>query len=65
MLGCYFVNISIFLLPYALGFAAGAMVFVVMDDIIPDSCSRKNSSLASKFSILGFIVMMTMDVALG
>ena len=65
LLGCLFLGIAEVLLPYALGFAAGAMVFVVMDDIIPDSCSRNNSGLASKFSIIGFIVMMTMDVALG
>jgi len=65
MLGVMFVQTSEFLLPYALGFAAGAMIFVVMDDIVPDACSRNNSSLAAKFSIFGFIVMMAMDVALG
>lgn len=65
MLGVMFVQISSVLLPYALGFAAGAMIYVVMDDIVPDACSRNNSSLAAKFSIIGFIVMMAMDVALG
>jgi len=65
MLGVFFVNVSEHLLPYALGFAAGAMVFVVLDDIIPDACSRNQSSLTARFAILGFIVMMAMDVALG
>jgi len=65
MLGVMFVQISSVLLPYALGFAAGAMIYVVMDDIVPDACSRNNASLAAKFSIVGFIVMMAMDVALG
>jgi len=65
MVGVFFVNISEHLLPYALGFAAGAMVFVVLDDIIPDACSRNQSSLTARFAILGFIVMMAMDVALG
>ena len=65
MLGVIFVQISEVLLPYALGFAAGAMIYVVMDDIVPDACERGNASLAAKCSIGGFIVMMAMDVALG
>lgn len=65
MVGVLFVSVSQFLLPYALGFAAGAMIYVVMDDIVPDACSRENSSLAAKFSMVGFVVMMTLDVALG
>merc|ERR1711976_940366 len=65
MLGVFTVGISTFLLPYALGFAAGAMIFVVMDDIVPDACSRENASLAAKTSMIGFVVMMTLDVALG
>jgi zinc transporter 11 len=65
MLGVFTVSISSVLLPYALGFAAGAMIYVVMDDIVPDACSRDNASLAAKFSMIGFVVMMTLDVALG
>jgi len=65
LLGVIFVTVSEVLLPYALGFAAGAMIYVVMDDIVPDACSRENASLAAKFSIVGFIVMMALDVALG
>ncbi|XP_074975292.1 zinc transporter ZIP11 isoform X5 [Caretta caretta] len=53
------------LLPYALGFAAGAMVYVVMDDIIPEAQTSGNGKLASWTSILGFVVMMSLDVGLG
>uniref|UniRef100_A0A8D0BDK6 Zinc transporter ZIP11 n=1 Tax=Salvator merianae TaxID=96440 RepID=A0A8D0BDK6_SALMN len=53
------------LLPYALAFAAGAMVYVVMDDIIPEAQISGNGKLASWTSILGFVVMMSLDVGLG
>ncbi|RHZ41175.1 hypothetical protein DYB26_003522, partial [Aphanomyces astaci] len=53
------------ILPYALSFAAGAMIFVVVDDLIPEAHQSGNSKLATIGTILGFIVMMAMDVALG
>ncbi|XP_044274917.1 zinc transporter ZIP11 isoform X2 [Varanus komodoensis] len=53
------------LLPYALAFAAGAMVYVVMDDIIPEAQISGNGKLASWTSILGFVIMMSLDVGLG
>ncbi|XP_006872361.1 PREDICTED: zinc transporter ZIP11 isoform X2 [Chrysochloris asiatica] len=53
------------ILPYALAFAAGAMVYVVMDDIIPEAQTSGNGKLASWTSILGFVVMMSLDVGLG
>ncbi|XP_048222542.1 zinc transporter ZIP11 isoform X2 [Perognathus longimembris pacificus] len=53
------------ILPYALAFAAGAMVYVVMDDIIPEAQISGNGKLASWASILGFVVMMSLDVGLG
>ncbi|KAK2494437.1 hypothetical protein MC885_000933 [Smutsia gigantea] len=53
------------ILPYALAFAAGAMVYVVMDDIIPEAQISGNGKLASWTSILGFVVMMSLDVGLG
>ncbi|NXH54744.1 S39AB protein, partial [Rhabdornis inornatus] len=52
-------------LPYALGFAAGAMVYVVMDDIIPEAQSSGHGKLASWSCVLGFVVMMSLDVGLG
>lgn len=53
------------LLPYALSFAAGAMVFVVIEEVIPESQREGNGDLATMGFIIGFAVMMTLDVALG
>lgn len=53
------------LLPYALSFAAGAMIFVVVEEVIPASHENGNKDLASMFLIIGFTVMMVLDVALG
>lgn len=53
------------LLPYALSFAAGAMIFVVVEELIPESQLDKNTDIATIFAMLGFAVMMTLDVALG
>lgn len=52
-------------LPYALAFAAGAMIYVVVDDIIPEAQRNGNGKLASIGCIIGFLVMMCMDVGLG
>lgn len=53
------------MLPYALSFAAGAMLFVVIEELIPESHLHKNTDLATVFTILGFTVMMLLDVGLG
>jgi ZIP family zinc transporter len=53
------------ILPYALCFAAGAMIFVVVEEVIPESQLEKNTDIATLGFIGGFIVMMTLDVALG
>ncbi|RLN50601.1 hypothetical protein BBJ29_002640 [Phytophthora kernoviae] len=53
------------ILPYALSFAAGAMIFVVVDDLIPETTQSGNQKLATFGTIVGFVVMMVMDVALG
>lgn len=53
------------ILPYALSFAAGAMIFVVAKEIIPGSHEKGNVNLASISLMIGFAVMMTLDVALG
>ncbi|XP_062387297.1 zinc transporter ZIP11 isoform X2 [Sardina pilchardus] len=65
LLGAVSVVLAEPLLPYALAFAAGAMVYVVVDDIIPEAQLSGNGKLASWTSILGFIVMMSLDVGLG
>ncbi|MBN1794021.1 MAG: ZIP family metal transporter [Candidatus Omnitrophica bacterium] len=53
------------LLPYALAFAAGAMIFVVVEEVIPESQRNGNTDLATAGAILGFLVMMILDVAFG
>ena len=53
------------LLPYALAFAAGAMIFVVVEELIPESQMGDNSDLATLGLMVGFAVMMVLDVALG
>ena len=53
------------ILPYALAFAAGAMIFVVVEELIPESQLSRNTDLATIGAMLGFAVMMTLDVALG
>jgi ZIP family zinc transporter len=53
------------ILPYALAFAAGAMIFVVIEELIPESRTSGNTDIATLGAMLGFAVMMTLDVALG
>lgn len=65
VLGAALVGFIVPILPYALAFAAGAMVYVVVDDIIPEAQSEGNGKAASWGAIVGFIVMMSLDVALG
>lgn len=65
VLGAFAVIIAQPILPYALAFAAGAMIFVVVEEVIPESHRSGNTDLATFFYIVGFSVMMTLDVALG
>jgi len=53
------------ILPYALAFAAGAMIYVVVEELIPESQLDKNTDVATIGAMGGFAVMMTLDVALG
>lgn len=53
------------LLPYALAFAAGAMLFVVVEEVIPESQIHGNTDLATMGTLLGFVVMMALDIGLG
>lgn len=52
------------ILPYALSFAAGAMIYVVVEEVIPETQQDKNTDLATLGVILGFVVMMALDVGL-
>jgi len=53
------------ILPYALAFAAGAMIFVVIEDLIPEAHSHGHIDLATMGAMIGFATMMTLDVAFG
>lgn len=53
------------MLPYALAFAAGAMIYVVVEELIPESQLEKHTDVATIGAMMGFAVMMTLDVALG
>ena len=53
------------LLPYALAFAAGAMIFVVVEEVVPESQAGGHPDVATSGAILGFAVMMVLDVSLG
>lgn len=53
------------LLPYALSFAAGAMIYVVVEELIPESKSNKEAKIATIGAIVGFALMMVLDVSLG
>lgn len=53
------------LLPFLLAFAAGAMIYVVVQELIPESQTNENKSIMALFTLLGFSIMMILDVALG
>jgi len=65
ILGAALVMAARPVLPYALSFAAGAMIFVVAEEVIPESQRRGYAHLASLGLMAGFAVMMALDVALG
>ena len=52
-------------LPYFLSFAAGAMLYVVVEELIPEMSQGRHSNLGTVFFAVGFSVMMVLDVALG
>ena len=65
VLGAYLVVTITPLLPYALSFAAGAMIFVVVEELIPESQTGGETDLSSIGVMIGFALMMLLDVALG
>ena len=60
-----FVSKMIPVLPYILAFAAGAMLYVVVEELIPESQTGKHSNIGTIGAALGFVLMMILDVALG
>ena len=65
VIGAYLVVTITPLLPYALAFAAGAMIFVVIEELIPESQTGNETDLSTIGAMLGFAIMMLLDVALG
>ncbi len=65
VIGALIVISSRAILPYALAFAAGAMIFVVAEEVIPEAQRGGNTHFATGGVMLGFAVMMVLDVALG
>lgn len=65
LLGAWAVQTAQSLLPYAMGFAAGAMLFVISDEIIPETHGRGHERVATLGTMLGIMVMLYLDIALG
>ncbi len=65
VLGAYAVGTVSALLPYAMGFAAGAMLFVISDEIVPETHVRGHERVATLGTLLGVVVMLYLDVSLG
>lgn len=65
LLGVAGVTLAAPVLPYALAFAGGAMLFVISDEIIPETHQRGNERIATYMLLAGFIIMMTLDTTLG
>jgi ZIP family zinc transporter len=65
VLGAYLVLFVTPILPYALSFAAGAMIFVVVEELIPESQTGNETDLSTIGAMVGFTTMMFLDVALG
>lgn len=65
VIGATLVIVAKPILPYALSFAAGAMIFVVVEELVPEAQREGNAHAATAGVILGFAVMMILDVALG
>ena len=64
-LGISIVSLGEFILPYGLAFAAGAMLFVISEEIIPETHSRGNDREATIGLLIGFIIMMVLDNLFG
>ena len=58
-------NLVVPILPYFLSFAAGAMIYVVVEELIPESHSGEHSNIGTIGVAIGFVIMMILDIALG
>jgi ZIP family zinc transporter len=58
-------SVVVSVLPYLLAFAAGAMIYVVVEELIPEMSEGEHSNAGTVAFALGFVLMMVLDVALG
>lgn len=65
VIGAVIASSMTVILPYALSFAAGAMVYVIVEELIPEAQQSQHADLATIFLMFGFVVMMVLDIALG
>ena len=65
LLGAWAVHLAAPLLPYAMGFAAGAMLFVILDEIVPETHVNGHERAATMGTMVGVILMLVLDIALG
>lgn len=65
VVGAVMVSVAQPILPYALSFAAGAMIFVVVEEVIPEAQHSGETNITTMSTMLGFAIMMVLDVALG
>ena len=65
LFGAAAVTVAAPILPYAMGFAAGAMLFVISDEIVPETHLRGNERVATLGTIVGVVVMLYLDISLG
>jgi Predicted divalent heavy-metal cations transporter len=65
LLGAFVINVSTFLLPYVMSLAAGAMIFVVIEEILPTAQKLENPDFASLGFGIGFLTMLILDAGLG
>lgn len=65
VIGAWAVHVAAPLLPYAMGFAAGAMLFVILDEIVPETHASGNERIATLGTMVGAVIMLVLDVALG
>ncbi len=65
ILGAWFVSVMKIILPYAMGFAAGAMLYVISDEIVPETHRKGHERMATFGTILGVAMILYLDIALG
>jgi ZIP family zinc transporter len=65
IIGCILVQKIQVIMPFILAFAAGAMIYVVVEELIPEAQEGKHSNIATIALAIGFVLMMVLDIALG